>query len=680
MAPRTIRKGATPRASERSSPLSSVPGGGRAPQFSTDYMDRSADPSQDFYRFATGQWLDRNPVPADKSRWSAFDELFERNLRQVRGLLEEAASGRRGSTPTARTQVGDFFASAMDVGQRGKMGFHPIARERDRIRAISSAHGVVSTLAEFHRRGIPVLFRTAVAPDEKNSSIYALYLMQGGLSLPDRDYYLKEEFAPVRLAYLAHIARALGLWGEPPARAAAAARTVLRIETELAKASRTRTELRDPEKNYNRTTPEEILRRNPSLRWKEYLSLRGAGKAPYLVVGQPEFFDAVNRLLIEHSISDWKIYLRWHLLHASAPYLHAAIDAEDFDFFYRRLLGQEEPEPDWKRAAKAVDDGLGEALGRIYVRRYFPRAARERMVELVKDLRQVFRLRLERVPWMTEETRRLARVKFDRFTAKIGHPQHFRDYSRVRISRRDYLGNVRRAAGFEIQRTIVRVGMPVDRSEWQMTPPTVNAYFDPTLNEIVFPAGILQPPFFDPAMDDAVNYGGIGVVIGHEITHGYDDQGRKYDADGNMRDWWAAADSTEFQHRAQRIIDQYAEFEPLPGAHVNGELTAGENIADLGGVGIAYEALQRRISDGRTPDEKIDGMTPAQRFFISYAQIWRANVREAELRRRLTIDPHSPGRFRAIGPVSNLPEFWGAFGVAEGAPMRRPDDRRVAIW
>lgn len=669
----TARKGTT-------SPVGRAAPEAHVPRFSAEYMDRSADPSNDFYRFANGQWLDRNPVPADKSRWSAFDELFERNLQQIRGILETAASGRRAARPTPRSQVGDLFASAMDTARREELGFRPIESERERIREITSARSIVLTLAEFHRKGIPGLFRSAVAPDEKNSSVYALYLMQGGLSLPDRDYYLKEEFADLRRAYLEHIAKAFELWGEPSARARAYADAVLGIETEIAKASRTRTELRDPEKNYNRTTPAEIVQRNPALRWKEYLTARGARKAPYVVVGQPEFFDAVDRLMREHSIAEWKIYLRWHLLHASAPYLHASIDREDFDFFRHRLLGQEQPEPEWKRAAMVVDDALGEALGRIYVKQFFPPAARERMIELVGDLREVFQQRLERVPWMTEETRRRARVKFDRFTAKIGHPDRFRDYSSVRISRRDYLGNIRRATGFEIERMMVRVGGPVDRNEWQMTPPTVNAYFEPTLNEIVFPAGILQPPFFDPSMDDAVNYGGIGVVIGHEITHGYDDQGRKYDAEGNMRDWWDAVDATEFQRRAQRIIDQYSEFEPLPGEHVNGALTAGENIADLGGVGIAYEALQRRIADGRTPDRTVDGLTPAQRFFISYAQIWRANVREAELRRRLTIDPHSPGRFRAIGAVSNLPEFWSAFGIAAGAPMRRPDDRRAAIW
>ncbi len=468
--------------------------------------------------------------------------------------------------------------------------------------------------------------------------------------------------------------------GEPRARAASHAETVVRIETALATASRSRTELRDADKNYHRFSVAEIARREPALRWTEYLSARGAGRVPYVVVGQPEFFDAVNRLLGEVRVGDWKVYLRWHVLHRHAPYLHSAIEDEDFEFFHRRLLGQLQPEPGWKRAAMVIDRSIGEALGRLYVRRYFPPAARDRMVELVGDLKAIFRERLERVPWMTEETRARARAKFDRFTAKIGHPTRFRDYSRVRISRRDYAGNVRRAAAFEIQREIARVGAPVDRTEWYMTPPTVNAYFEPTRNEIVFPAGILQPPFFDGTMDDAVNYGGIGVVIGHEITHGYDDQGRKYDADGNLRDWWLPTDAKQFQERAQRIVDQYSEFEPLPGMRVNGELTMGENIADLGGVGLAFEALRRRLVDGRSSREPIDGMTPEQRFFLSYGQIWRSNVREAELRRRLTTDPHAPGRFRVVGPVSNLPEFWDAFGIAEGAPMRRPAPRRVSIW
>ncbi|MGD0718345.1 MAG: M13 family metallopeptidase [Thermoplasmata archaeon] len=652
----------------------------RVPRFSVDYMDRSTDPATDFYRFAAGRWLDQNPVPPDQARWSAFDELRERNFQQVRGILVAAAASPRSSRSSPRLQVGDFFASALDGARRERAGFRPIERELGEIRTISSGRALIATLAGFHSQGIPGIFGTAVAADEKNSSIYALYLVQGGLSLPDREYYLNDTFSAEREAYQVHVAKVLALLGEPPARAAVHAETVGRIETELAKASRSRTELRDADKNYHRFTIDEIAQRHPALRWREYLSARGAGKAPYVVVGQPEFFDTVNRLVGDGRVGDWRVYLRWQLLHSSAPHLHPAIENEDFDFFHRRLLGQPEPEPGWKRAAIVIDRTIGEALGRLYVQRYFPPEARDRMVELVEDLKEVFRHRLERVPWMTDETRARALAKFDRFTAKIGHPQRFRDYSRVRISRRDYVGNIRRAAAFEIRRRIVRVGSPVDRTEWNMTPPTVNAYFEPTLNEIVFPAGILQPPFFDAAMDDAVNYGGIGVVIGHEITHGYDDQGRKYDADGNLRDWWLPADAREFRERAQRIVDQYSEFEPLPGAHVNGELTMGENIADLGGLGIAFEALRRRLADGRSRRETIDGLTPEQRFFIAYGQIWRSNVREAELRRRLTTDPHAPGRFRAVGPVSNLPEFWNSFGIGEGAPMRRPVARRVSIW
>ncbi|HTT26477.1 MAG TPA: M13 family metallopeptidase, partial [Thermoplasmata archaeon] len=380
------------------------------------------------------------------------------------------------------------------------------------------------------------------------------------------------------------------------------------------------------------------------------------------------------------SLAEWRTYLRWHLLTDSAPYLHDAAEAENFAFFHRTLLGQQEPEPRWKRAARVIDMTLGEALGKLYVDAHFPPEARRRMRALVDDLRAVFRGRLERLAWMTPATRQKALSKFDRFTAKIGHPEVFRDYSAVRVDPSDYLGNVRRAATFEVRRQTGRIGKPVDRREWHMTPPEVNAYFDPTQNEIVFPAGILQPPFFDLTMDDAVNYGAIGAVIGHEITHGYDDQGRKFDAEGNLADWWSSEDAQEFDRRAQRIVEEYNAFEALPGVHVNGELTMGENIADVGGVSIAYEALQRRLAADPAQRRNVDGFTPEQRFFLSFAQVWRQNVKEADLRRRLTVDPHSPARFRAVGALTNLPEFYAAFGVRAGAPMWRPEDRRVAIW
>ena len=674
------------RRSKRASPRRRTSGSdpGTVPEpplgFSVDHIDRSTDPAQDFYRFAAGRWIDSHPVPADKTRWSAFDELRERNFRLLRDLLEGAARARSRSSKNPRRQVGEFFAAAMDAPLRAKLGRRPLRADLRRIGAARSLGALRPIVARFHRAGVPSLFTTVVTPDEKNSSVYALYLVQGGLSLPDRDYYLLDRFAELREAYRQHVRRVLTLVGESPARAERAAQAVLKIETELATASRSRVELRDPNKNYNRFTIDELAPRHSLLRWREYLRYRGIRPPSYVVVGQPEFFDAVNRLLRSIPLSDWKAYLRWHLVHDSAPYLDPELFDEDFDFFQRKLLGREKPEPDWKRAAVQVDSALGEALGRLYVDRYFPPAARTRMAELVRDLREVFRNRLTGIPWMTDATRAFALAKFDRFTTKIGYPRQFRDYSRVRVSRRDPLGNVRRARAFEVHRNVVRIGGPVDREEWQMTPPTVNAYFDPTLNEIVFPAGILQPPFFDGSMDDAVNFGGIAVVIGHEITHGYDDQGRKYDADGNLRDWWTAVDAKEFQDRAQRIVEQYSRFEPLPGSPLNGELTMGENIADLGGVSLAFEALQRRIAAGATPDAPIDGFTPEQRFFLSYGQVWRGNVRPEEQRRLLTIDPHSPGRFRVNGALANVPEFWKAFSIPPGAAMRQEETHRVTIW
>ncbi len=374
------------------------------------------------------------------------------------------------------------------------------------------------------------------------------------------------------------------------------------------------------------------------------------------------------------------MYLRWQLLHGSAPFLPTAFEQENFNFFGKVLSGQPEQEPRWKRAAHILDDYIGEALGQLYVEKYFPPDAKARMNELVENEKAVFHDRLEKVPWMTAETRARALAKFARFTQKIGHPQKFRDYSAVEIRRDDLLGNVRRAAVFWSRREIVRIGKPVDRTEWDMTPETVNAYFNPVLNEIVFPAGILQPPYFDLAMDDAVNYGGIGVIIGHEMTHGYDDQGRKYDADGNLNDWWTPADAKAFDDRAQLVVNEYNAFEPLPGLHVNGKLTLGENLADLGGVNIAYEALQRVLAKDPAKRKTIDGFTPEQRFFISFAQIWRTNVRDAEAQRLVTVDPHSPGQFRAYGPLLNVQAFYDAFGIRPGSPMWRPPEQRAIIW
>jgi len=652
--------------------------GVKEPPFSVEKMDLAADASKDFYRYACGAWLDSNPVPADKSSWSIWDELQDRNSILLKEILEETVEGSAESGPAK--QVGDFFASAIDRKHRDAMGFRPISSDLDHITRISSKESFARVLADIHQAGMPAFFRPLVAPDDKDSSVNALWLYQGGLALPDRDYYLKSRFASDREAYLSHIERMLCMLGESSAASQADVKAIMKIETILAKASRSSTAMRDPHRNYHRYSVEKLARRNPSFPWKLYFAQRGLSKIPWFVVGQPEFFDAIDDLVRSAPLKELKAYLRWQVLHWSAPYLHRKSDDEDFDFFHRRLLGQERPEQDWKRATTAVDQGLGEALGKLYVDRHFPPEAREKMVDLVRDLKSVFRDRLRTVPWMSEKTRELALVKFDRFTTKIGHPDVFRDYSSVRIRRDDYYGNVRRAAAFEARRKSAQIVKPVDRKEWHMTPPTVNAYFQPNFNEIVFPAGILQPPFFDLNMDDPVNLGAIGAVIGHEITHGYDDQGRKYDAEGRLRNWWSKADAKKFEERAKKMAREYSEFEALPGMKVNGLLTKGENIADLGGVSIAYEALQRRLMDGRTQRETIDGFSPEQRFFISFAQVWKTNIREGELRRLLTVDPHSPGRFRANGPLANMPEFWAAFNIPAGSSMRRPEKLRVKIW
>ncbi len=682
--PRTApsRGRATPAARRRppTSRRAVSPTGDDVPRFSVAHMDRTAEPARDFYRYATGSWTQAHPVPADKTRWGAFNELIERNFRLLHGILEEAAALPRESPDGVARKVGDFYASALDTERRNRLGFRPILADLAAIERMRSNRDVIAMLARFHRAGVRGAFEPRVHPDRKQSSVYAVYLYQGGLAMPDRDYYLEEPFREVRGHYLRHVGRIFALAGDSPAESRAGAKTVLALETELAKASRRRAELRDPEKNYHPYSIEDLAGRYPHLEWPRYLSMLGLPPVPGVIVGQPEFFEALDRALPGHDLSDWKAYLRWQFLHEAASFLHDEVEAEDFAFFHRRLLGQDRPEPPWRRAATTIDRAMGEALGELYVRRHFPPEARSRMEELVRDLRTVFRERLARLEWMSPVTRTRALEKFDRFTSKIGHPERFRDYSSVRISRTDYLGNLRRASGFEVRRQLQRAGGPVDRAEWFMTPPTVNAYFDPSKNEIVFPAGILQPPFFDVTLDDAVNFGAIGAVIGHEITHGYDDQGRKYDASGNLRDWWAPSDAAEFTRRSRRIVDQFGSYEPLRGTPINGELTMGENIADLGGISIAFEALERRLADGRTPDGTHDGLTPRQRFFLAYAQLWRENTREPDLRRRLTIDPHSPGPYRAIGPLVNFPPFWEAFRIPPGAPMRAPEERRVSIW
>lgn len=640
------------------------------PRFSTSYMDLTQDPNEEFYRYATGNWLKTHPVPQDKAEWGAFRELQDWNFKLLHEILEEAASDTAAAPGSPRRQVGDLFASAMDTERLESLGLAPLSSWLDQIERLRRPEEVPGSLAQLQQVGIPALFATYSEADKKDSAHYALYLAQGGLSLPDREYYLSDTFGEVREKYRSHVMRMFVLSGASEDRAGSAAQAILELETRLAKASRSRTELRDEERNYHPAPVERLKADYAPHQWDRFLSQLEVPSTPYVVVGQPEFFAETSRSLSDVPLQGWKDYLRWQVLHAAAPYLSRAFEEEHFAFFHRTLLGQMEPEPRWQRATRVVDGLLGEALGQLYVERHYPPEASRRMGLLVDDLREVFRERLRRLPWMTPATRERALAKFDRFRAKIGHPLRYRDYSSIRLDRKDYLGNVLRASRFEVLRQTHRVGGPVDREEWGMSPPTVNAYFNPSENEIVFPAGILQPPFFDATMDDAVNYGGIGVVIGHEITHGYDDQGRRYDAEGNLRDWWTEADAEEFKRRAEGLVKLYSSQQALPGLPVNGELTLGENIADFGGVSLAFEALQRRLGAESSKHMPIDGLLPEQRFFVAYAQIWRQNIREPEIRRRAAIDPHALGRFRGSLPAICHPGFAQAFPRAPGSPPR----------
>ena len=657
---------------------SSVPSARPPPGFSVEHMDRTADPTTDFYSYANGTWQRTHPIPADRVIWGAFGELRERNTELLGQLLEDARAAVAVSPPGARRQVGVFYQSAMGTDRIERLGLGPLEEPLHRIDRVADPDALLALLGEFHPVGVGGLFEAFAIPDWKQSDRYALYLFQGGLSLPDREYYRAEQFAGIRTEFGAHVARMLRLLGDSSETASATGATIVALESELADASRSRTDLRDRERNYHRVAVADLAGRFPGLPLGRYLEARGVDGVPFVVVGQPEFFSAVGARLPRRPISEWKAYLRWQLLHASAPFLPKALEDEDFAFFHRTLLGQQAPEPRWKRATAITDEALGEALGQLFVEAHFPPEAKARMDRMIGHLRAVFFDRLRTLDWMSPETRRQAVAKFERFVARIGHPDAYRDYSGVRLDPDDYLGNVQRAAAFDAQRRFARIGERVDPAEWGMTPPTVNAYFDPTQNEIFFPAGILQPPFFDASIDDAVNYGGIGAVIGHEITHGYDDQGRKSDADGNLRDWWTAADAAEFTARAKQVVALYGAVEPLPGVHVNGELTLGENIADLGGISLAYEALQRRLAEAPDGRRTIDGFTPEQRFFLSWAQVWRTQCREEELRRRLTIDTHSPGSCRAVTPLRAFPPFHAAFPGSGKGPGNSPIT--IRIW
>ena len=647
-------------------------------------FDKTVKPCEDFYEFANGAWLASHPIPADRSRYGGFDELSDRNRDVVHQILEETSAKVDWPQGSPEQKVSDFYASGMDAADREKAGAAPLAPLFATIAKLRATDDLPAVLAELHLSGVGAGFNFRVAQDARNSTRYIGILNQGGLGLPDRDYYLKDDAKSkdLRAAYREHMARTLVLAGDAPDAAKAEADGILALETKLAKVSITRVENRDPQKTYNKRTLAALNAEAPGFDFANFLSDLGASGATEVNVRQPAFFTGFAALARSIPVEEWRTYLRWHAVRAYAPFLSKAFQDEDFAFNGRKLNGTPQEQEPWRRVEATTDLALGEAVGPMYVARAFSPRAKERMKELVDNMRAALKERIEALPWMSAETKAAAQKKLAAFGVKIGYPDVWRDYSALTISRAvPYAENVRRARVFETKRNLAKLGKPIDRTEWGMTPPTVNAYYNASMNEIVFPAGILQPPFFYADADDAVNYGGIGVVIGHEMSHGFDDAGSQYDADGNLKNWWPPEDRKAYDARTALIVKQFDSYKPLPDQSINGKLTLGENIGDLGGVKIAYAALQKALA--KKPEEKnarIDGFTPEQRFFLSYATIWRSQYRDESLRVQLNTNPHSPGHWRAIGPPSNLPEFYDAFGCAEGTPMRRPEAERPSIW
>ncbi|MFD3000720.1 M13 family metallopeptidase [Pontibacter toksunensis] len=643
-------------------------------------MDTTSDPCVDFYQYANGEWVKNNPVPASESRWGSFNELAERNNAVLRELLTEAASNTTAPKGSASQLIGDFYAAGMDSVAANKAGITPIRPELDKVAAAKSTSDLLSTVAELKTKGISGFFSMYVSQDDKISTQYALQAGQGGLGLPDRDYYLKddERSETIRTEYLKHLQNMFQLMGNDAATAQKKAQTVMLIETKLAQASRARVDLRDPYANYNKMTVQEFAKQNPNLRVSQLLTGMGAEAAKEIIIGQPDFFMELNSMLKSVPLEDWKTYTQWHVARTAAPYLSHDFVQENFNFYGRVLSGAKEMQSRWKRVLRATDSALGEALGQLYVQETFSPEAKQKAIQMVDNLQEAFREHVRDLDWMSEETKARALQKLGAFAVKIGYPDVWEDYQGLNVSRDSYAANVMRASQFAFRDNIGKIGQPIDRKEWFMSPPTVNAYYNPSMNEIVFPAGILQPPFFDPQADDAVNYGGMGAVIGHELTHGFDDQGAKYDFEGNLKDWWSEADLEQFNARANAVADQYDQYTVLDNLHVNGRLTLGENIADIGGLNIAYTALQKALE--KSNPGKIAGLTPEQRFFLAWAQIWRVNMRDEAQNQQILTDPHSPGRFRTNGPVANMPEFYKAFGCDEEDPMVRSEESRIKIW
>lgn len=644
----------------------------------TLYVDSSVRPQDDLYRYLNGKWLDTFELPRDKGAYGAFTLIDDHTQEQLRTIVDGLAAAPEAEDADAR-KLTDLYASFMDEPRLEALGLAPLVPQLAAIDALLDKHGIGALIARFNQIDAGAPLDIGIAPDKKDSSRYAVTLSQSGLGLPDRDYYLTDDakLKDARAKYLAHVERMLTMAGE--ARAAQSAADIVALETALARLQWTRVANRDPEKTYNKYAVGDLGTLMPGFDWQGYLENCGVrGKIDYVIVRQPTYFSGLDRLIADTPLAVWRSYFKWHELSAAAPYLSKSFVDERFAFIGSALRGIPENRPRWKRGLSLLDGSMGEALGKLYVARYFPPQHKARMQQLVENLLEAYRRDIHTRDWMSADTQRGALEKLARISTKIGYPAVWRDYAALEIKRDDLLGNLMRATAFEFRHGVAKLGRPIDRDEWLMTPQTVNAYYNPVMNEIVFPAAILQPPFFDAGADDAVNYGGIVAVIGHEVSHGFDDSGSQYDANGNLRDWFTPADHAKFAAKTRALVAQYNDYEPVPGYHVNGELTLGENIGDNSGLAIAYKAYHLALV-GR-PAPVIDGFTGDQRFYLGWAQVWRGKVREDEAIQRVKTDPHSPPAVRGTAPLVNQPGFYLAFGVKPGDKMYLPPEARVEIW
>ena len=644
----------------------------------TGFMDSAVKPGDDFFRFVNGKWVDTVHIPETESGIGSFDDLYYRTRDRLHELLDSVSKAEP-KAGSIEQKVGDFYASGMDSSAIEQRGYDPVKPYLQKIDAIQDAAGVMAFTNELELENNNSIYTQYVGADEKNSSVNIAVYIQSGIGLPDRDYYFKTDTATQKIvaAYKTYMQKLFVLTGDDSSKAAKEVAQVYDLEKQMASSHKTNVQLRDPQSNYHKMAAAELDKQMPVFAWKNTLTSIGLN-ADSVNVSQPEYYTKLNQLLKSVPVDIWKAYLKFHLLDDAASALSSDFVNARFEFVGKALNGQQKLKPRWQRIVVNTDNNLGDALGELYVKKYFNEDAKQRMLEMVNNLQTAFAGRIDKLDWMSDSTKAVAKDKLHAFLKKIGYTDKWRDYSKVVIDRSKYFENLMSCAKNEYQYQVNKIGKRVDKTEWQMTPPTINAYYNPTFNEIVFPAGILQFPFFDPAADDAINYGGVGMAIGHEMTHGFDDQGAQYDKDGNLKNWWGKDDSIKFVAKTKQVIDLYDTYIVIDSVHVNGALTTGENIADIGGVAIAYDAFKMTTQGQDTTN--IDGFTPDQRFFISLGQIWREKLKPETERYFANVNPHSPGRFRVNGPLSNFTPFYKAFNVQPGDKMYLPEDKRIKIW